>query len=87
MSSIKKVTAKVAEKKATPETWRRTWRTMLQVFLSIFLAGIPPLIMDWGSPEFKLGLFALLATAIGGALGHVMNLEDVAPGDDPEVEP
>ena len=78
---IKSITDKAVGKTATSETRRRTWRTALQVFLSVFLAGLATVIMDWGTPAFKMGFFSLLATALGAAFGAIMNLEDAAPGD------
>ena len=77
MSTIKKITVKVAKKQATEETWRRTWRTFLQVFIATFVGGLAAVIPDWGTPAFRVGILVLVASAIGAALGAVMNLQEV----------
>lgn len=82
MSEIKKITVRVAKKQATEETWRRTWRTFLQVFIATFAGGIAALIPDWGTPAFRVGILVLVASAIGAALGAVMNLQEVV---DPNI--
>lgn len=77
MSNVKKITVKVVGKQATEETWRRTWRTFLQVFISTVVGGIAALVPDWGTPAFKVGALVLVASAVGAALGAVMNLQEV----------
>lgn len=80
MAKIKSITAKAVRKTATPETWRRTWRTFLQVFIATVVGGIAALAPDWGTPQFKIGALVLVASAVGAALGAVMNLEDAPSG-------
>ena len=74
----------------TPETTRRALRTFFQVFMGVIAGGISAVVIDFGTPQFKLGLFALITTAVSTALAAVMNIERVPDGnpgtdDPPEV--
>ena len=61
---VKKITVKIAGKTATRKTWTHTWKTFLEVFTGVLAGGIADVFArEYGTPAFRLALFALITVA------------------------
>lgn len=71
---VKSITVKVAGKEATRKTWTHTWKTFVEVFLGVLAGGIADVFArDYGSPAFRLALFALIAVSVSSGVTAALN--------------